>query len=286
MPELNRIAQLVTTDGPLGPSAVTISHYQQFDIKRTSPTAYLEYQRVIGSVSQVRFTRDRQLREWEDIEQVGYTNISDGIKLYVPFRFFYQGNIVDAYDELIEDYEQGNEIQLTMEFLGENNTPTISFSGGIHRFSENVIEEEGYEYQVFRFQQKFDPNTRQPTYEILFENLPTTGLIAGSQVRLLTENLPILPSVPSNRETPIWVSVANEDSEFSTYVIDGGRTLDSVATRSLTMTARYDLRLLDLDNQIRYGKDNNGVDLYWQIAGVNVIDGERFIEMQLSVASE
>lgn len=75
----------------------------------------------------------------------------------------------------------------------------------------------------------------------------------------------LLPGVPSIVEHPFWCRAGETIGDFAGVAISSDDVLESVGTRSLTLTARYDPRLEDFDNTVRFGTDGLGAPLIWQV---------------------
>lgn len=78
-----------------------------------------------------------------------------------------------------------------------------------------------------------------------------------------------LPRIPSRVPVPFWCEVGSDVGDFAGVAISSEDILESVASRSLTLTARYDSRLEDFDTRIEFGMDGLGRPLRWAINTVS-----------------
>ena len=109
--------------------------------------------------------------------------------------------------------------------------------------------------------------------------------IAGYQASIFNDKTGdfILPSVPGVVESPIWCSVAPVFGDFAALAITGEDVLQSVASKSVTITTEYRPELEDLDNTFRYGSDSRGLPVIWRVLSTSRT--ERFIDLNLTAAA-
>lgn len=110
-------------------------------------------------------------------------------------------------------------------------------------------------------------------------------LLAGYQATIVNDDSEknVLPSVPGTVETALWCSVAPVFGDFAALAITGEDVLQSIASKSVTITTEYRPDLEDLDNTFRYGADSLGRPVIWRVLSTSRT--ERFIDINLTAAA-
>lgn len=88
-----------------------------------------------------------------------------------------------------------------------------------------------------------------------------------------------LPTKPTFQPRDLWVRRGDLVGDFSTIAVTSDLDLQTVARRTVTLMAAYDPILEDLDTQIVYGADDDGVPIIWRLDSTT--RGERDIQLNL-----
>ena len=104
-------------------------------------------------------------------------------------------------------------------------------------------------------------------------------LIQGHKVDLLYKDAVFLPRRTSLQSRQIWVRSDPVLGDFSQLVIQGEDVLDRGAEKTVRLEAAYVPLLEDLDNNITFGTDANGVPIRWNIAGTERDRGRIFLNL-------
>lgn len=95
---------------------------------------------------------------------------------------------------------------------------------------------------------------------------PLNGRAVKCEVKDGADYVEILPTRPAFTPVAIWVRQAGAvASDFAALTLDAGGSIETIATRTVSLETRYDPRLEDLDTIIRFGTDVNDVPIRWRI---------------------
>lgn len=93
---------------------------------------------------------------------------------------------------------------------------------------------------------------------------------------------PVMPTRPGLKPVPIWVRRGAIAGDFRALALTVEGDIESVAAKTVTLTANYRPELEDLDTQIVYGTDVDGQPVVWRIASTTRT--EREIELNLEAS--
>ncbi|MDD9990378.1 MAG: hypothetical protein OXP75_01115 [Rhodospirillales bacterium] len=216
---------------------------------------------------------------WEAWAPAAITSKASG-DLSLPFLFNDDGAVVDATDE-IKAIADGTERRLRLTLPEAVPDQVLVVTVNVEGGSGSATD------RAFFALEGSDATARAGDYSDNHQAAwDAGGFLQGQPVQVDVWNATanafqdFLPKRPVLENRPIWVRRDDVLGDFNTLAITGEDVLESVATKSVTLTAAYDPLLEDLDTQVVYGTDANGEAIIWRIA--STARQERFIQLNLA----
>lgn len=253
MPNFDEIAQVRVEVGTR-PAEVPLSSLG-------GPNAAIFFRQPLAGVSQYMLRLSHLWNQW---------GLGSRSFLQVPFVFGDDGQPVDASSGVAALYRNVSRLRFTIGGALDDGNDFIAITGA----GPSQITDE---HALLIRSGLYTDNHGADAGTALLDGLKmTVETLVGGQYRN------VFPAVKTFSPRSIWVRRGDIVGDFAALALTADAGLQAVARKSVTLEAAYDPLLEDLDTQIIYGADDNGLPIVWTLEGtVRTADG-----MQLNLAAD
>ena len=213
--------------------------------------------RAVENGADIVGSAGRTLPTWQSL--IGGGASSQAI-VVLPFRFEYDGTLVDAEDEIralpAGTTDAPAKFRLTIED-GLGTSDLVALLEAVSASVATVADNRVYIATAYSDNQTAGAGAMTD----LASRPVNLELQASSAPFHYGEFLPLSPVLTP---VPFWCNAGEAESDFAALSVTA-EGLDTIAKRTLTLEAAYDARLEDLDTRIQYGTDSAGAPIRWRI---------------------
>ncbi|MDE0383810.1 MAG: hypothetical protein OXI22_08010 [Defluviicoccus sp.] len=255
MPAYRDVAQMLV--------AGTVSEHARipFDASVASAPVGLEMvygfpPRAVENGADIVGSAGRTLPTWRSLIGGG---VSSGAIMVLPFRFEYDGTLVDAEDEVralpagVQDAPAKFRVSIE-DGLGASDL--VATLEGLSAHVPDTADNRVYIATAYADNQTVGAGSMTD-----LASLPVKVEVETGDPAAYGEFLPLTPVL-----TPVdfWCTAGESAADFAALAVTA-EGLDTIAKRTLTLEAAYDARLEDLDTRVQYGTDSAGAPIRWRI---------------------